>query len=323
MGQYTLVSREFPRLMENGTVVHGGTGDIKSKYRLVQPWTVDNYLDVNGRLHFQEMEYSVTVLSLNIDGPVSPNWFGVCYRKSILSFDSVNIFVHPSPGHAGMKDDTYQSRSGSWPRLFRYAEMLGRQMAAANSDRITIIPFFSNAAFGSGGIFTSNWKDLVDQILKLASASAQATNSNAAAAAVATATSRGPFAAARAAFDAVATVPVQYAPELKNVVLSNFSRGRGLMNSIRKAAPGLGSYLREVWDFDGNAAPAPEPSAGVRVLRYDQALSVKSTPSLFHVPPPRWVEFHGEAALKPGANVHSNIPDMLAWHTATVSRSGK
>ena len=56
------------------------------------------------------MEYSVTALSLNIDGPVSPNWFGVWYRKSIQSFDSVNIFVHPSPGHAGMKDDTYQSQ---------------------------------------------------------------------------------------------------------------------------------------------------------------------------------------------------------------------
>ena len=57
----------FPRLMDNGNVVHGGTGDIKSKYRLVQPWTVDNFSDVNGRLHFQEIDYSVIVQGYRSD----------------------------------------------------------------------------------------------------------------------------------------------------------------------------------------------------------------------------------------------------------------
>ena len=189
MANYTLVSKDFPmEIGDKGAIVHNGTGAINSSYRLVQPWTVPNAGEPHRQLHFAPMDYSITVLSLEIDTTDAPNWFGVSFRQGVQAFDSVNLVFHPSPGHAGMEDGSYQARTGPWPRLFRYAEMFGRQIAVAGKNQIVVVPFFNNASFGTGGLFTPNWKDLVTQALQIASSS-----SKAAAAASAGAAKLGPF----------------------------------------------------------------------------------------------------------------------------------
>jgi hypothetical protein len=88
------------------------------------------------------------------------------------------------------------------------------------------------------------------------------------------------------------------------------------MRNIRAQAPGLNAYLREVWDFDGVGTVPPYTAGDIRGIVYDQ-LAVRD-PRSFHVPGKRWVKFHHRVVQ----DVHANIPDMLAWHAANVSRVG-
>jgi hypothetical protein len=280
MGKYQLASTPFPAL-NTGDVRHGGTGAINSAKNLVEPWTVAR--DVNTQLGFQFIKYSIKVMSFEISTQEAPNWFGVSFRNGIISFDKVNIFFHPNPGGAGMTDHDYPTRSGNWPKLFRYAEMFGSQMAAAECDQITVVPFFNNSSWGGTlGLFPANWKDIVEDILNAVRTEALQLSSS----------------------DTVV---------LKDVVLSDFSAGRSRMQTMRARAPSLGSYLREIWDFDGVGGVPPHTAGGVRAIIYDQHAA--RDPHIFHVPPQRWLGFHHKLV----ASVHSNIPDMLAWHAATVS----
>ena len=324
MSRYKLTQASFPPLA--GT--HGGTGTVGGARGLVEPWTVDH--DVGKPLGFRYTKYSVTVMSFQIATPEAPNWFGVSFRPGIRAFDSVNIFCHPHPGFAKMADSDYSARKGNWPKLFRYAEMLGSQMDAAGSDLIFIIPFFTNATYTSTGVFGPNWKDIVEQILAQVSVKARV------AAAASALAHRAPHhlspanrkvlvatgdatASAAAAIGSEAASAARSAPALKHVVLSAFSRGRELMWNVRRNAPGLAGFLREVWDFDGNAGPAPYTSGGVRGILYDQAMPKGPDARSYHVPPERWVPYHHKVV----ENVHGNVPEMLAWHAATVSRVGK
>ncbi|NOK16171.1 hypothetical protein [Corallococcus carmarthensis] len=284
MGKYKLISKPFPALT-TGDVKHGGTGLIEDARHVVNPLSVGGS-HASTPLEFLFKKFAVHVMSFEIEGAEAPNWFGVSFRKGIQSFDSVNIFCHPSPGTAGMTDRDYPTRAGPWPRLFRYAQMMGAQFAIAGSDQIAIVPFFNNASYSSTGLFGPNWKDIVLDILGEVRAEAlQRTD---------------PF-------------PVV----LKDVVLSDFSFGRGLMRNVRARAPGLSRYLREIWDFDGVGGAPPFPAGEVGGILYDQ--STGGDPRIFHVPPTRWQQFHGKIAT----SVHSNIPDLLACHAASVSNVGR
>src|SRR5262245_27274793 len=220
---YKLVSKSFPaRNVGPSEGPHLGTGTftITDKH-LVEPWTVgrDFKAPLSTQLGFRTPECKIRVMSFEIDTVEAPNWFGVSFRQGIRALDSVNIFCHPFPEKAQMHDQDYAGRSGNWPRLFRYAQMFGSQMAAATSNLVTIVPFFNNATYGNTGIFGPNWQDFVAQIL--------------------------------AAVRQDAAGGASSAPGLKHVVLSDFSRGRDLMAAVRTNARGLGGFLREVWDFDG------------------------------------------------------------------------
>jgi hypothetical protein len=291
---FKLESKPFP---ENkaapGDGPHKGTGKHSDLKQLIFPWNVgvDGKLPLKTQLRVKHHKYTIRVMSFEIATAEAPNWFGVSFRAGIQSFDSVNIFCHPHPQNAHMFDTDYGSRGGNWTRLFRYAQMFGIQMHAAESNLITIIPFFNSATYGNTGIFGAHWQNLVEQIL----------------------------AAVR---KDVGAVPKQPAAGLKHVVLSDFSRGRELMQNIRAKARGLGAFLREIWDFDGVGGSVPAPSAGVRVIHYDQH-EVISDANNFHVPPKLWVDFHGPDIALPGKSVHSNIPDMLGWHAAEVSKIGR
>jgi hypothetical protein len=104
--------------------------------------------------------------------------------------------------------------------------------------------------------------------------------------------------------------------KVNDVILSNFSYGRQTMNTFKAHAPGLGSCLREIWDYDGVGGGRPHSQPGVRAIVYDQQHS--RDPHAFHVPPSRWLGFHHKVI----PNVHSNIPDMLACHSAFISTIG-
>ncbi len=279
MSRYPVNSVSFPALAD----VHGGTGRISKAKHIVVPDSVAR--EFTTQLDFTYPRYDVTVMSFQIDGNAAPNWFGVAFRSGIRSFDAVNIFFHPSPGHAGMQDGDYAAHVGDWPKLFRYAEMLGSQLAIGASNQIVIVPFFNNASYLSTGIFAPNWQEIVTDIVTAARAEALQSSM----------------------LDPVI---------LRDVVLSDFSFGRHIMHTMRMRAPGLGGYLREIWDFDGVGPGTPYTSAGVRGILYDQH-SVRDARS-FHVPPQRWLGFHHKVV----PSVHSNIPDMLGWHAATVSGVG-
>src|SRR5262249_46306189 len=147
-------------------------------------------------------------------------------------FDTVNIFCHPFPTK-GMADKDYATRGGEWPRVFRYAELIGRQIDIAHRNHITIVPIFTSATYESTGILAANWKDIVEQIL--AFARDEATNPET------------PEGKARAGYTPVEpgvfssgthkkgehTPAVDMSGRLQHVVLSDFSHGRQLMTNIR------------------------------------------------------------------------------------------
>src|SRR5215831_12617205 len=168
MGKYTLESKTFAALEG----FHRGTGTFSGNAVVVNPKSVNK--DVTSQLDFDKAaSFRITVMSLEIATKEAPNWFGVSFRHGLNAFNTVNIFCHPHPGNAGMDDKDYATRGGEWRKLFRYAEILGRQIDIAKSNHITIIPFFSNATYGTSGIFGPNWKDIVEQILALVRAGAR------------------------------------------------------------------------------------------------------------------------------------------------------
>ncbi len=311
MGKYTLESKPFPALPS----FHQGTGTISNSAHVVDPPSVNQ--DVTLPLRFKFAPFNIVVMSVEIATNDAPNWFGVSFRRSIKKFDTVNIFCHPHPGNAGMKDADYASRSGEWPKLFRYAQNFGRQIDIAQSNHITIVPFFNNASYSSTGIFGPNWKDIVEQILRLARTGAMA--------------AQAPGGRTRWAETPIESVTYSSGTRkkgagasvidtlglLRNVVLSDFSHGRALMWSVRRQSPGLDRFLREVWDFDGVHAAVP---VSPRAIVYDQGSGAAASHTTFHVPPERWQEYH-HAILK-REQLHGDLPAMLACHAATISSVG-
>ena len=311
MGTYTLESKPFAALPS----VHLGTGTFSGNAWVVDPLSVN--LDVNSPLKFKNVQYKITVMSVEIATNAAPNWFGVSFRQDINSFDTVNIFCHPFPTK-GMRDEYYAARTGEWPRLFRYAQYFAWQMDIARTNHITIIPFFTAGSYANTGIFGPNWKDIVEQILALARAEASASQAPAGRAHVANTPIESVKYSSGTSKKGAPAPAADMSGRLKHVVLSDFSHGRQLMGTVRSQSPGLERFLREVWDFDGVHAHAPiSPRA---ILYYDLGGGGASSPTNFPVPPERWQEYH-HAILKK-EQLHGDIPAMLACHAATISRVG-
>ncbi len=280
---------------------HQGTGLIKYSPILAQPWTVAQ--DVSKPLGFQTKECAVNVLSLTIDAPHGPNWFGVAFRVGTTSFSSVNIFCHPHPGHAGMQDKDYATRTGDWPALFRYSQNLGFQLSAGDVNQVLVIPFFNNASYFTGGVFVHRWKEILSVIVNGASI---------------VATLGDPRVAPKVELGVLEAALLSGKPlsvSVDNVIFSCFSFGRNLMQTLRFNMAGVGSLLREIWDFDGAGAALPQGNK-IRTILYDQAVS--KSPWSFHVPNPRWSGFPCPKVT----DAHGFIPNTLLWHATTVSGVG-
>ncbi len=267
--------------------IHSGTGTFQNPNWLVVPSSVPG----SANLQFVGQWVQVTTMLFQISDPVVPNWFGVAIPHGITDFSKAHIFFHPMPAQAGYLDTDYASKSGLWPQLFYYMERLGYQLDGAARNQIIIMPFLKNSATDTR-IFLTNWFDIVTDILT----------------------------AVRAALGADDGSTLQ----LSQVVVSSFSVGIVYSSNFRAGAPNLGSYLSEVWDFDGLSSSFPQLSknlvstAQYQAIKYDQDPS--SGPASFHVPRPRWADYVD--APTTWAQTHSLIRDFMFLHAASISTVG-
>ncbi|MDG4554509.1 MAG: hypothetical protein P9E24_09725 [Candidatus Competibacter sp.] len=313
----SLSSKTFPPL----PTVHQGTGRHRGREHAAKPESVLG--PYTQPFEMPHETYDIQVLSLEADPAGSaPNWFGVSYSSAIKSFDTIHIFAHPHPGNAGMNDPQYPTRSGEWPKLFRYAEILGRQISMAGTNHITVVPFFTNTTYGSLGVFADDWLDILEQIVVLV----RNTAANAGQSTPPASGAREPHTAVteinRLVTSGATRKKGDKAPSkvssnyVKNIVLSGFSRGRVLASSIAKGARGMSGLIREYWDFDGiggSMPPAP------RVITFDQMKITTKTATTVHAPPERFVNYHKRVVV----NAHGDIPARMAWHAAKTSYVGK
>jgi hypothetical protein len=271
--------------------VHGGTGTHQNSNWLVVPSTVPG----SGLLQFTGEWVQVTTMLFALNANVVPNWFGVAIPNGVEDFTKANIFFHPLPAQAGYVDGDYPSKGGpkghEWTRLFYYMERLGYQLDGAARNQIIIMPFLTSAATNTG-IFLINWFDIVTDILT----------------------------AVRSALGADDGSPLS----ISQVVVSSFSVGIVYSANFRASAANLGTYLAEVWDFDGLSSSLPQLSkdlvstAQYTAIKYDQ--NPGSGASNFHVPQPRWTDY-----VEPPqsfSDVHALIRDFMFLHAASVSNVG-
>ncbi len=284
MGKHKLVSIDFPELLDGARRVHEGTGDhgvVIGADNFIIPQSVKPLKSLDEPLDFAFEGYGIVVLCLVIESKEAPNWYGCAFRSNLNRFEDVNIFFHPFPKLPAFPPEEYWTRTPKWSQLFRYVQSLGTQLYRESSSQVLVVPMFNQASYSTTGIFGPEWRDIVDQILQIAS--------------------RHPQSAADAS-----------GAGLKRVVLSDFSRGRELMHTFARAAPGLKDYLREVWDFDGVGGSRPDNLLGARGVLYDQGRV--NTPGVFHTPSNRWLKFNGIDRH----DVHGNMP-MLFRHAAYVT----
>ena len=243
---------DFPPLPN----VYSGTGYVN-----YSPWLADppSVADVSKPLVFKNPECRIVVLCLTIAPPAVPNWFAIVFQQGIKSFTSVNIFFHPTPTQK-MEDVNYLQRTGGWPSLFRYAQILGFGFGAGNCDQILLIPFFNHGSYWPGGIFTSNWSEILLVAINAVRsvklwqgppATGGTVNMTTIAQGALIELQRGDV------------TPI----EVKDVVLSCFSVGRVPMLNFRsRATPSVDAFLREIWDFDGVRTPLPAVQGNYRSL---------------------------------------------------------
>jgi hypothetical protein len=224
-----------------------------------------------------------------------PRYFGVAFRFGITDIRTVNVFCHPSPGHAGMSDQEYLGLTGSWRSLYRYMQYFGVQLAAGRSNIVFVMPMFSVATWSNLGIFRQHWRAIINAIL---------------------------VEVQRVVWPGPADMP-RNPTALENIILSDFSAGRYAMNAMC-SAPGIHILLREIWDFDG-AGPAPH--AAGKLLSYDQGEG-PAAPNRYHVPLPRWAKFpfydqHPAKHSDYFMFLHGHIPQRLVFHATQSSTYGR
>ena len=234
-----------------------------------------------------------------IAGP-GPRYFAAGFRFGITDIRCVNIFCHPNPHHAGMEDNDYVGLNGNWSRLYRYIQYFGVQLAAGASNMVLVMPMFNNATWGNLGSFRLRWHDIVNGILVEVQKIAW------------------PDKPGQAAM-------VRNQNALTDIILSDFSAGRHVMNALR-AAPQMGTFLREIWDFDGAGGGSPSSPKHGQALLYDQG-TIGLAHNVFHVPLSRWVRFPFylsclEDQKKKIDSLHGHIPQRLFYHATTISHLG-
>lgn len=265
--------------------VHDGTGHHVDSRWCVVPSSVPG----TGKLAFEARECGVTCLLFALAENVVPNWFGVAIPDGLTDFSNVGVYFHPSPGQAGYKDSDYPTKSGLWPNLFFYMQLLGWQVAGAGRAQVIVMPFLTSGA-SNAGILPGGWQDILPGVLGQARAKVGAGDGS----------------------------PVTIA----TLAISSFSVGIVYMMAFRDHGTGLSSVLREIWDFDGIVSSSGSLSTGltstatVTAIKYDEINSTSA--GITHLPTARWAD--RPAGSPP--DVHHMIIDYMFLHAATVSAVG-
>jgi hypothetical protein len=268
--------------------IHDGTGRHVDSRWCVVPSTVPG----TGQLAFEAKQCGVTCLLFALAENVVPNWFGVAIPDGLTDFSNVTVFFHPSPsqgGTTGYKDSDYPTKTGLWPNLFYYMELLGYQLAASDRAQVLVMPFLTSGA-SNAGILPASWQDILPEVLGQARAKVGAGDGS----------------------------PVTIA----NVAIASFSVGIVYMMAFRDHGVGLSASLREIWDFDGVVSSAGSLSTGlastpaVTAIKYDEISSTSA--GIYHLPTARWAD---RPAGGP-TSVHHWIVDYMYRHAASVSGVG-
>jgi hypothetical protein len=271
--------------------IHDGTGHHENNRWCVAPASVPG----TGRLSFEAKPCGVTCLLYALADqsapgkPLVPNWFGVAIPDGLTDFSNVTVFFHPIPGQAGYKDADYPTKTGLWPNLFYYMELLGYQLAGSGRAQVVVMPFLTNGATNTG-VLPADWQDILTEVLRQARTKVGADDGS----------------------------PLTVA----NVAIASFSVGIVYMMYFRDHAAGLSASLREIWDFDGIVSSAGSLSSGlastptVRAIKYDELSSASG--ASYHLPTPRWPD----RPAGPPNDVHHLIIDYMFLHAASVSGVG-
>src|SRR5262249_13069427 len=145
---------------------HGGTTTFERDQLVVDPSSVPG----SGKLSFLSTSVHVTTRLFAINQNVVPNWFGVGVPKIVTTWSKPNIFFNPILGQDGYVDADYPTKSGKWPDLFYYMELLGFQLDGAirrfgaPANQIVIMPFLTSARTDTG-ILAAKWFGIITDIL--------------------------------------------------------------------------------------------------------------------------------------------------------------
>ena len=203
----------------------------------------------------------MTTKLFQISQMVVPNWFGVGIPDNVSDFSKPNIFFHPIPGQDGYVDGDYPTKTGKWPNLFYYMELLGFQLDGAikefgaPANQIVIMPFLTSGRADTG-IFPANWLGIVTDILTDVSRMLGAGDS---------------------------TV------EISEVVVSSFSVGYVYSENFRATAAGLKPLLRQVGIRRVSQERFDEPRLDRRCHR-DQVRPGQRA-RIIHLPLSRWTDY--------------------------------
>jgi len=266
---------------------HDGTGTFHDSKWVVVPESVPG----SGKLQFRGQDTTVTTMLFQLDADVVPNWFGVGVSNELTDLTHPHIFFHPMPLQAGYLTADYAKKTGKWPQLFYYAEVLGYELAGSSRSQVLIMPFLTQEAANTG-IFAPNWHDIVHDILVLVRSKLGKDDGS----------------------------PL----EIAELAMSSFSVGIVYMMQFRNLAPGLDAHLTEIWDFDGRLSSASNLSTSlvstpqVRAIKYDQVNA--SDTSAFHLPMPRWSDYVNPPTTV--TEVHHYIRDFMFFHGASISNVG-
>jgi hypothetical protein len=283
MSLYTVSSIELAPLAG----FHDGTGTFHDSKWVVAPESVPG----SGKLQFRGHDSTVTTMLFQLDANVVPNWFAVGVSGELTDFTHPHIFFHPMPAQAGYLDADYPTKTGKWPQLFYYAEVLGYELVGSSRSQVLIMPFLTQAAANTG-IFAANWHDIVRDILVLVRSKLGKDDGS--------------------------------ALEIAELAMSSFSVGIVYMMQFRNLAPDLDAHLTEIWDFDGRLSSASNLSTSlvstpqVRAIKYDQVNA--SDASAFHLPMTRWSDYVNPPTTV--TEVHHYIRDFMFFHGASISNVG-
>ena len=313
------VPQSVPTLQE--IEVEGVTGlrDVSLKLFAFPPSVV-----ANGVLKttLQDARYRVHMFEHG-DRSFVPRRIAAVVPGGLTEFTRPLIFFHPLPSKkAGFDDAQYADQTASWRRIYRYADQQGVQLAASGRKQVLIIPIFNLASTDTCGRFATDWKSLVETIMaKLRAKHAPG----------------------------LAKDPK---PVVTDVVTASYSAGVKYMHTFLTKAVGIGSLIREVYDYDGRFSSFKELSEqlkvkpGLSVVTYDQrpvklteVVSEKEAGKGIHVPEPRWrdlpngftsfIDFSTDPLgnVIPGKGVsdavHGAMPRFLMFHSLKGSDVGK